>query len=732
MSTSSKDPAAAPIALAFSGGLDTSYLVPKLAEESGRPVLAVTADTGGLGAEAAADLERRALALGAAAFRLVDVKAEFFDRVLRFLIAGNVRRGATYPISVGAERALQAEAVARVARALGATAVAHGSTAAGNDQVRFEVALRAAAPELEILAPIRDHPVSRAEEVAYLELHHLPVPPHGAAYSVNRGLWGTTIGGRETLTSETPLPESAWVVTHGAFDAARAPERHTLDFERGVPVAWDDERLAPVPLLELLEVTAGRFGIGRGIHLGETILGIKGRVAFEAPAAEIILTAHRELEKLVLTGRQLRAKEGVAALYADLVHEGQMLEPVGRDLEAFLGSSQGRVTGRVDLLLRAGFLFVEGVASPYSLMKASRGAYGESAGEWTGADARGFSRIAALAGGARRTRRRRRRGGGDVNSVILDKIASVTRNCGLKREVRVAAEIPCEEGVVVAVRVLNDKSTYNQLELPSGRMAQVKRGDVVAGVLGHRHALFGYSGRLPERLAAGDRVHLLNLGGVLGLCESVNPDLGRPFDCEVLGAVLEFPFLGERIGRPARIVARAARRRARARCSRRARGGAGRHLHERGQDRRGVRDRARAQPPRRDARRLQGDRRLRCAATCWRWRMPARAGPRSSPISASSRRPARTPIGSPACCSRASPPSVPTPSWSSSETACSAPTASTRFSRTASSLHRSPRSCSPRTIRWRPGAASDCCASATNSSRSPSPDPRPTTPSAPR
>lgn len=188
------------------------------------------------------------------------------------------------------------------------------------------------------------------------------------------------------------------MVTRGAFDVPRGPGRHALDFERGVPVAWDGERLAPVALLERLEGVAGAFGIGRGIHLGETILGIKGRVAFEAPAAETILVAHRELEKLVLTGRQLRAKETVAALYGDLVHEGQLLEPVGRDLEAFLASSQARVTGRVHLLLRPGNLFVEGVASPHSLMKATRGAYGESAGEWTAADARGFSRLAALSG----------------------------------------------------------------------------------------------------------------------------------------------------------------------------------------------------------------------------------------------------------------------------------------------------------------------------------------------
>jgi len=197
-------------------------------------------------------------------------------------------------------------------------------------------------------------------------------------------------------TSDTALPESEWVVTRGAFDAARAPERHTLSFVAGVPSAWDGVALDPVTLIETVEGAAAPFAIGRGIHLGETILGIKGRVAFEAPAAETILTAHRELEKLVLTGRQAKAKESVGQLYADLVHEGQLLEPVGRDLEAFLLSTQRRVTGDVHLLFRPGALFVEGVASPHSLMKASKAAYGESAGDWTAADARGFARMVAL------------------------------------------------------------------------------------------------------------------------------------------------------------------------------------------------------------------------------------------------------------------------------------------------------------------------------------------------
>ncbi len=387
-----------PIVLAFSGGLDTSWAIPYLAETTGRPVATVTVDTGGFTAAARVELAARAAALGSVDHRMLDMRTEYFERVLRFLIFGNVRRGGTYPLSVGAERSIQARGVALAARELGSSTVAHGSTAAGNDQVRFEVALRTLEPAFEILAPVRDSLVSRPAQVAFLNERGLPVPAHGAAYSVNRGLWGTTVGGSETKASAQPLPEAAWVATRGAFDHPLAPAQHTLSFAAGVPVAFDGEALDPVALIERVEATAAPFGIGRGIHLGETILGIKGRVAFEAPAAEVILAAHRELEKLVLTGRQLRSKEGIAAQYGDLVHEGQHLEPVCRDLEAFLASSQARVTGDVHLLLRPGVLFVEGVESPYSLLAASRGAYGEAAGEWTAADARGFARLAALPG----------------------------------------------------------------------------------------------------------------------------------------------------------------------------------------------------------------------------------------------------------------------------------------------------------------------------------------------
>ena len=387
-----------PIVLAYSGGLDTSFLVPWLAEHERRPVITVTVNTGGIDAAAATTLAERARALGAVAHRQVDARSGYFEQVLRFLIMGNVRRGQLYPLCVGAERVVQAQTLARVAMELGSDTVAHGCTGAGNDQVRFEVALRTLAPDLKVLAPVRDQAFRRAEEVSFLRERSLPVPPSGASYSVNRGLWGVTIGGTETLTSAASLPDEAWILTRDAFTSLRTPERHTLSFREGIPVALDGKSCDPVALIEALEALAAPFGIGRGIHLGDTIIGTKGRVAFEAPAPEVLLTAHRELEKLVLTGRQQRIKELVAQPYGDLVHEGQLLDPVCRDIEALLISSQRRVSGEVHLLLQTGSLFVTGVESPYSLMAASRGVYGEAAGEWSARDALGFSRIAALPG----------------------------------------------------------------------------------------------------------------------------------------------------------------------------------------------------------------------------------------------------------------------------------------------------------------------------------------------
>jgi argininosuccinate synthase len=392
------DAGSKPIVLAYSGGLDTSFLVPWVAENTGRPVITVTVDTGGIDAAAARTLAERARALGAIEHHQIDARADYFEQVLRFLIMGNVKRGQLYPLCVGAERVMQAQTMARMARQLGTNMIAHGCTAAGNDQVRFEVALRTLAPDLEVLAPVRDQAFKRQDELDYLQKRNLPVPPYGAAYSTNRGLWGVTIGGKETLTSAGSIPDSAWVLTRDAFTNPRAPEKHVISFEKGRPVGLDGKKMTPVQVIESLETLAAPFGIGRGIHLGDTIIGTKGRVAFEAPAAETLLTAHRELEKLVLTGRQQRIKELVAQPYGDLVHEGQLLDPVCRDIEALLVSSQERVTGDVHVLFRPGSLFIEGVESPYSLMAASKGVYGEAVGEWTPTDALGFSKIVSLTG----------------------------------------------------------------------------------------------------------------------------------------------------------------------------------------------------------------------------------------------------------------------------------------------------------------------------------------------
>jgi argininosuccinate synthase len=387
-----------PIVLAYSGGLDTSFLVPWLKEQHGRPIITVTVDTGGIDDATRATLRERALALGAVAHHQIDARADYFEQVLRFLIMGNVRRGNLYPLCVGAERVMQAQTIARMARELGTGSIAHGCTAAGNDQVRFEVALRTLAPELEVIAPVRDRAFKRQEELDYLTQRGLPVPPHGAAYSINRGLWGVSIGGKETLTSQGSLPDDAWVLSRDAFTQPLPPRRVVLHFERGVPCGLDGKTMSPVAVIEALEAIAGPYGIGRGIHLGDTIIGTKGRVAFEAPAAEVLLDAHRELEKLVLTARQQRIKELLASPYGDWVHEGQLLDPACRDIEALFIASQARVTGTVTVLLRPGSVFVEGTDSPYSLMAASKGVYGEATGEWTPADALGFSRIVGLPG----------------------------------------------------------------------------------------------------------------------------------------------------------------------------------------------------------------------------------------------------------------------------------------------------------------------------------------------
>ncbi len=380
------------IALAFSGGLDTSFCVLHL-RDKGWNVVTITVDTGGFSAEELRLLDARSKALGAIRHVAIDAREELFDRYLRYLVYGNVLRGQLYPLSVSAERVCQAARIAQAARELGADAIAHGSTGAGNDQLRFDIAFRVLAPELEIVTPIRDGALSRDEEAAYLRGHGVDVPETTAAYSVNRGLWGTSVGGRETMTSDRPLPPEAWP---GGTPGALPPLVLTLGFERGVPVKLDGEPLAPVDLISALTSLASGYGIGRGVHLGDTILGIKGRVGFEAAAATLLIAAHRELEKLVLSAAQLQWKETLGNLYGNLLHEARFFDPLARDLEAFLESSQAPVTGEASFTLYPRTWEVNGVRSPNSLMNSTVADYGEGNKFWTGAEARAFSKLYGL------------------------------------------------------------------------------------------------------------------------------------------------------------------------------------------------------------------------------------------------------------------------------------------------------------------------------------------------
>ncbi len=379
------------VVLAYSGGLDTSFCVVHL-KEQGYEVITVTVDTGGFSPEELQRIEALSPKLGAKAHRTLDGRRALFDRYLRYLVYGNVLRGNLYPLSVSAERVCQAANVVAVAKELKADALAHGSTGAGNDQVRFDVVFRALAPELELITPIRSLGLSRAQEMQFLKEHGFEFPEKTAHYSINEGMWGTSVGGRETLDSWSQLPEAAF--PGGEMDTAKLrPHKLTLRFEQGVPIAIDGKGLDPVALIAELNALGRRYGIGRGVHLGDTILGIKGRVGFEAPAAHLLIGTHRELEKLTLTGKQLFWKETLGNLYGQLLHEGHHFDPVSRDLEAFLESSQTHVTGEVQLTLYPRSFAVDGVRSPHSLMDAKVASYGEANRLWSGAEAAGFAKL---------------------------------------------------------------------------------------------------------------------------------------------------------------------------------------------------------------------------------------------------------------------------------------------------------------------------------------------------
>lgn len=379
------------VALAFSGGLDTSYCVPVLADQ-GWTVHTVFVNTGGTSAAERAAIAAQAAAVGAARHHEVDARAAVFQRFVRYLIQGNVLRGEVYPLSVSAERTQQALSVIEAAREIGATAVAHGSTGAGNDQIRFDVALRVLAPDLQILTPIRDGNVQRETSVAYLEARGLPVPAKATAYSINRGLWGTTYGGGWTHDTWAGPPAEL-------FDPpadAPAPQDLVIGWREGVPVSLNGEVLAGAELVDRLGELCERYGVGRAIHVGETALGIKGRIGFEAGSALVLIGAHRELEKLVLTKWQSYWKDTLAKFYGDRLHEGHYFDPSLRDIEALITSSQQRVTGETRVHLAAGRWAVTGARSPFSMMDRSIATYGEDNRLWTGDEAKAFARVSAI------------------------------------------------------------------------------------------------------------------------------------------------------------------------------------------------------------------------------------------------------------------------------------------------------------------------------------------------
>lgn len=378
------------VVLGFSGGLDTSYCVKYLTEEKGYEVHSVIVNTGGFTAEELQEIEKRAYSLGVKSHKAVDAVRSYYDKVIRYLVFGNVLKNNTYPLSVSAERMSQALAIAEYVKEVGADAVAHGSTGAGNDQVRFDMIFHIMIPGVEIITPIRDLKLSREEEISYLQSKGVEMNFTKAMYSINKGIWGTSVGGKETLTSNGMLPEEAWPTQLTKKD----PEQVQLTFEKGELTGVNDKKFDhPTAAIVYLQSLAGGFAIGRDIHVGDTIIGIKGRVGFEAAAPMVILKAHHALEKHVLSKWQLTWKDQLATFYGNWMHEGQILDPVMRDIEAYLQHSQENVTGKVFVTLMPYRFQVTGIESPYDLMSSKFGKYGEMNSGWSGEDVRGFSKI---------------------------------------------------------------------------------------------------------------------------------------------------------------------------------------------------------------------------------------------------------------------------------------------------------------------------------------------------
>jgi len=378
------------VVLAFSGGLDTSYCALYLKNELGLNVHAVTIDTGGLEENDKIKLAQHAKQLGVASFKIIDAKDSYYQKVIKYLIFGNILKNNTYPLSVSAERIIQALAIAEEVKSLDAAYVAHGSTGAGNDQVRFDMVFNILLPETKIITPIRELKLSRQEEIEYLKTNGIQMNFEKAIYSINKGIWGTSVGGKETLTSHLPLAEEAWPTQV----SKTKNEKVTLAFEKGelkkINGTYFDN---PVSAIEHLTSLAAPFGIGRDIHVGDTIIGIKGRVGFEAPGSIVTIKAHHALEKHVLTKWQLYWKDQLALWYGNWMHEGQYLDPSMRDMEAYFNSSQQMVNGEVFVNLSPYKFTIDGIASPHDLMNDKFGSYGEMNKSFTGDDVKGFTKI---------------------------------------------------------------------------------------------------------------------------------------------------------------------------------------------------------------------------------------------------------------------------------------------------------------------------------------------------
>lgn len=379
------------LVLAYSGGLDTSYCAVHLSQDLGYEVHAISVNTGGFSKNEIESIESKAYQMGVTFYKNIEATEKFFEKVVKYLIFGNVLKNNTYPLSVSAERIIQAIEIVEYAKSINAKYIAHGSTGAGNDQVRFDMIFQILAPEIQIITPIRDQKLSRQEEISYLNSKGIDLSWNKAKYSINKGLWGTSIGGDETLTSHLALPEEAYPSSLEKKDQTLV----TLSFLKGKLVAINGIENKPVKNIQILNELASDYAIGRDIHVGDTIVGIKGRVGFEAPAALIIIKAHHLLEKHTLSKWQLQHKDNLANFYGMHLHEGQYLDPMMRDIEAFFESSQKRVTGDVSVVLKPYHFTLEGISSSYDLMKSEFGSYGEMNTSWTADDAKGFIKISA-------------------------------------------------------------------------------------------------------------------------------------------------------------------------------------------------------------------------------------------------------------------------------------------------------------------------------------------------